>query len=100
MENQTTKTPMQELIEILLKSKQNLDNQEKFKEIQDQEISLKLSVIIRLLNNSFHLEASQLSAAFDYGFLQAQLKEEAFVTNGSEYVKTFYKEYEGISSKV
>lgn len=100
MENQTTKTPMQELIEILLKTKENLDNQEKFKEIIGEELTLKLSAIIALLNNSFHLEASQLSAAFDYGFLQAELKEEAFVTNGSEYVKTFFKQHEDISSNV
>jgi DNA polymerase III epsilon subunit-like protein len=100
MENQPTKTPMQELIEILQKTKESLDNQEKFKEIQNEELSLKLSVVIDLLNNSFHLEASQLSASFDYGFLQAELKEKAFVTNGAEYVKTFYKKYEDISSEV
>ena len=41
-----------------------------------------------------------LSEAFDYGFLQSELKENAEVTNGSEYIKKFYKKDENISSKI
>jgi len=99
MENQDhiIKTSMQELIDIILQTKEVLSKDEKFK---DYDYTLNVDTIINLLKNSFGIEATLLSAAFDYGFLQSELKENALVTNGSEYVKKFYSKNEDISSKV
>lgn len=99
MENQNNirKTPMQELIDIILQTKEILSKDEKFK---DYDYSLNVDTMINLLKNSYDIEATLLSAAFDFGFLQAELKENAEVTSGSEYVKKFYSKDENISSKV
>jgi hypothetical protein len=99
MENQpnTRKTPMQELVDIILQTKEMLSKDEKFK---DYDYTLNVETMINLLKNSFDIESAIISSAFDYGFLQSELKENAEVTNGSEYVKKFYKKDENISSKV
>jgi hypothetical protein len=98
MENQQTqKTPMQELVDIILQTKVMLSKDEKFK---DYDYTLNVETMVNLLKNSFDIESAVLSHAFDYGFLQSELKENAEVTNGSEYVKKFYKKDENISSKV
>ena len=99
MENQNNirKTPMQELIDIILQTKEILSKDEKFK---DYDYTLNVDTMINLLKNSYDIEATLLSAAFDFGFLQAELKENAEVTSGSEYVKKFYSKDENISSKV
>ena len=95
--NHIRNTPMQELIEILLKTREMLSKDEKFK---DYEYTLNFNAFINLLKNSYEIESSILSHAFDYGFLQSELKENAEVTSGSEYVKRFYKKDENISSKI
>lgn len=98
MENQNTKkTPMQELVDIILQTKEMLSKDEKFK---DYDYTLNVQTMINLLKNSFDIESAIISNAFDYGFLQSELKENAEVTNGSEYVKKFYKKDENISSKI
>lgn len=99
MENQNNirKTPMQELIDIILQTKEILSKDEKFK---DYDYTLNVDTMINLLKNSYDIEATLLSAAFDFGFLQAELKENAEVTSGSEYVKKFYSKGENISSKI
>ena len=98
MENQhTKKTPMQELVDIILQTKEMLSKDEKFK---DYDYTLNIQTMINLLKNSFEIESTMLSEAFDYGFLQSELKENAEVTNGSEYVKKYYKKDENISSKI
>lgn len=86
---------MQELVEVLLKTKETLSKQEDFK---DYEYKLSVDAIIDLLNNAYELETTVLSHIFDYGFLQAELKNDAEVTSGSEYIKKFYKKDENISS--
>lgn len=91
------KTPMQELIEIILKTRELLSSDEKFK---DYDYTLTVDAMVTLLNNSFPIEESLLSAAFDFGFLQAELGANAEVTNGSQYVKKYYSKSEDISSKV
>jgi hypothetical protein len=93
----TKKTPMQELVDIILQTKEMLSKDEKFK---DYDYTLNIETMINLLKNSFDIESAMLSHAFDYGFLQSELKENAEVTNGSEYVKKFYKKDENISSQV
>jgi hypothetical protein len=97
MENQIRKTAMQELIDVIHSTKVALSKDERFK---DHEFTLSVEAISNLLNNAFSLEEAILSNAFDYGFLQAELKENAEVTNGREYVKKFYQKNENISSKV
>jgi hypothetical protein len=97
MENQIQKTPMQELVEIILKTRELLSKDEKFK---DYDYTLNVETIINLLKNSYDIEAAVLSHAFDFGFLQSELKENAEVSSGSEYVKKFYKKDEDISSQV
>jgi len=97
MENQIRKTPMQELVEIILKTKEILSQDEKFKEY---DYTLNVETMINLLKNSYEIESAVLSHAFDFGFLQSELKESAEVTSGSEYVKKFYKKDENISSQV
>lgn len=88
---------MQELIDIILQTSQLLSKDEKFK---DYDYTLNVEAVINLLKNSYELEATIISNAFDYGYLQAELKENAIVTNGSEYVKKFYTKDESISSKI
>jgi hypothetical protein len=61
---------------------------------------LNVETIINLLKNSYEIESAVLSHAFDFGFLQSELKENAEVSSGSEYVKKFYKKDEDISSQV
>jgi len=97
MENQIQKTPMQELVEIILKTRELLSKDEKFK---DYDYTLNVETMINLLKNSYDIEAAVLSHAFDFGFLQSELKEGAEVSSGSEYVKKFYKKDEDISSQV
>jgi hypothetical protein len=97
MENQIRKTAMQELIDVINSTKVALSKDERFK---DHEFTLSVEAISNLLNNAFSLEEAILSNAFDYGFLQAELKENADVTSGSDYVKKFYKKNENISSQV
>jgi hypothetical protein len=97
MENQIRKTPMQELVEIILKTREILSQDEKFK---DYDYTLNVETMINLLKNSYEIESAVLSHAFDFGFLQSELKESAEVTSGSEYVKKFYKKDENISSQV
>ena len=97
MENQIRKTPMQELIEVIYNTRNVLLKDDKFK---DHEFTLSIDAMTNLLNNAYSLEESILSNAFDYGFLQAELKENAEVTSGSDYVKKFYKKNENISSQV
>lgn len=91
------KTPMQELKSILYQTKEMLSKDEKY---SDFDFRIQLEVVVSLLDNAFEIEASSLSNAFDYGFLQAELKERAEVTNGREYVCKYYKQDEDISSKV
>ena len=91
------KTSMQELIEIILKTKEVLSKDEKFK---DYEYSLNTDTIISLLNNSYEIEEALLSMAFDFGYLQAELKERAEVTSGREYVNKYFKKNENISSEI
>jgi hypothetical protein len=97
MENQPQKTPMQELIEVILTTKRALSKDEDF---DGYDYTLKMDAIINLLKNAHGLEMVALSHAFNYGFLQAELKENAEITNGSEYVKKFFKQNENISSQV
>jgi len=97
MENQIQKTPMQELVEIIFKTKEILSKDETFK---DYDYTLNVETMVNLLRSSFEIESAVLSHAFDYGFLQSELKENAEVTNGSDYVKKFYKQDENISSKI
>jgi hypothetical protein len=97
MENQIQKTPMQELVEIIFKTREILSKDETFK---DYDYTLNVETMVNLLRSSFEIESAMLSHAFDYGFLQSELKENAEVTNGSEYVKKFYKKDENISSKI
>jgi len=97
MESQIRKTPMQELIDVINSTKVALSKDERFK---DHQFTLSVEAISNLLNNAFSLEEAILSNAFDYGFLQSELKENAEVTSGSEYVKKFYKKDENISSQV
>lgn len=99
MENQKQirKTPMQELVEIILKTREVLSKDEKFKEY---DYTLNIETMVNLLKNSYDIESAVLSHAFDFGFLQSELKENAEVTNGSEYVKKFYKKDESIPSEV
>ena len=96
-QNDIRKTPMQELIDIILQTKEILSKDEKFK---DYDYTLNVDTMINLLKNSYDIESAVLSHAFDYGFLQSELKESAEVTSGSEYVKKFYNKGENISSKV
>lgn len=91
------KTSMQELIDIILRTKDMLSKDERFK---DHEYSLNTETIISLLNNSYEIEESLLSMAFDFGYLQAELKEKADVTSGREYVNKYFKKNENIPSKV
>ena len=88
---------MQELVEIILKTREILSQDEKFK---DYDYTLNVETMINLLKNSYEIESAVLSHAFDFGFLQSELKESAEVTSGSEYVKKFYKKDENISSQV
>ena len=88
---------MQELVEIILKTRELLSKDEKFK---DYDYTLNIDTMINLLKNSYDIEAAVLSHAFDFGFLQSELKENAEVSSGSEYVKKFYKKDEDISSQV
>lgn len=88
---------MQELIDVINSTKVALSKDERFK---DHQFTLSVEAISNLLNNAFSLEEAILSNAFDYGFLQSELKENAEVTSGSEYVKKFYKKDENISSQV
>jgi hypothetical protein len=97
MENQIRKTAMQELIDVINSTKNALSKDERFK---DHEFTLSVEAISNLLNNAFSLEEAILSNAFDYGFLQAELKESAEISSGSDYVKKFYKKNENISSQV
>lgn len=97
MEGQILKTPMQELIEVILTTKELLSKDERF---NGYEYTLNTDAVISLLKNSFDIESAVISNAFDFGFLQAELKENAEVTNGSEYLKKFYKKDENISSKI
>ena len=99
MENQNDirKTPMQELIDIILQTKVILSKDEKFK---DYDYTLNIDTMINLLKNSYDIESTMLSHAFDYGFLQSELKQNAEVTNGKDYVKKFYKKDENISSQI
>ena len=99
MENQPQfrKTPMQELIEIILLTKESLSKDEKFK---GYDYSLNTDIVINLLKNSFAIESAIISTAFDYGYLQAELKHNAEVTNGNEYVTKFFKKDESISSQI
>ena len=99
MENQNDirKTPMQELIDIILQTKEILSKDEKFK---DYDYTLNVDTMINLLKNSYDIESAVLSHAFDYGFLQSELTENAEVSSGIEYVKKFYSKGENISSKV
>ena len=97
MENQIRKTAMQELIDVINSTKNALSKDERFK---DHEFTLSVEAISNLLNNAFSLEEAILSNAFDYGFLQAELKESAEISSGSDYVKKFYKKDEDISSQV
>ena len=82
------KTPMQELIDIVLQTKELLSKDENFK---DYDFTLNMETVIGLLNNAFEIESSIISGAFDYGFLQSELKENAELTSGSEYVNKYYK---------
>ena len=86
---------MQELIEIILKTREVLKKDEKF---QDYDYSMNADTVISLLNNAYEIEEALLSMAFDFGFLQAELKERAEVTNGKEYVTKYFKKNENISS--
>jgi hypothetical protein len=97
MENQIRKTPMQELVEIILKTREILSKDEQFK---DYDYTLNIDTMVNLLKNSYDIESAVLSHAFDFGFLQSELKEDAEVSSGSEYVKKFYKKDEDISSQV
>ena len=91
------KTSMQELIDILYQTMEFLKKDGNFK---GHDYSLSVEAISNLLNNSFEIEASVISEAFNYGFLQAELKERADVTDGYQYVKKYFKKNENISSKV
>jgi hypothetical protein len=91
------KTPMQELANIIISTKQMMAKDEKFK---DYDYTLPSDTLIELLNNSFSIEESFIASVFDYAFLQAELREKAEVTSGHEYVKKFLKKDENISSKV
>jgi hypothetical protein len=97
MENQPQKTPMQELIDVILTTKEALSKDEKF---DGYDYTLKMDVIINLLKNAYSLESTALSHAFNYGYLQAELRENAEVTNGSEYVTKFFNKNENIPSEV
>ena len=88
---------MQELVEIILKTREILSKDEQFK---DYDYTLNIDTMVNLLKNSYDIESAVLSHAFDFGFLQSELKEDAEVSSGSEYVKKFYKKDEDISSQV
>lgn len=96
-EVQIKKTPMQELIGIIISTKEMIAKDEKFK---DYDYSLSPETVIELLKNSFSIEEAFISSVFDYAFLQAELMDKAEVTSGHEYVKKFLKKDENISSKV
>jgi hypothetical protein len=89
------KTPMQELIDVILRTKEMMSKDDKFK---DLDFSMNADTVISLLNNSYEIEEAILSSVFDYAFLQAELKEKAEVTSGREYVNKFFKKNENISS--
>ena len=89
------KTPMQELIDIILRTKEMMSKDEKYK---DLDFSINSETVISLLNNSYEIEEAIISSVFDYAYLQAELKEKAEVTSGREYVNKFFKKNENISS--
>lgn len=89
------KTPMQELIDVILRTKDMMSKDDKFKDI---DFSMNADTIISLLNNSYEIEEAIISSVFDYAFLQAELREKAEVTSGREYVNKFFKKNENISS--
>jgi len=89
------KTPMQELIDIILRTKEMMSKDEKYK---DLDFSINSETVISLLNNSYEIEEAVISSVFDYAYLQAELKERAEVTSGREYVNKFFKKNENISS--
>jgi hypothetical protein len=91
------KTPMQELANIIISTKEMMAKDEKFK---DYDYNLPSETLIELLNNSFSIEESFIASVFDYAFLQAELREKAEVTSGHEYVKKFLNKNENISSKI
>jgi hypothetical protein len=94
------KTSMQELIEVILAAKQAVLKDKKFTYLDVEDLNFKISLeeMVDFLNNAYSIEASKLSNAFDYGYLQAELKENAEVISGNEYVNKFYKKNEDISS--
>ena len=96
------KTSMQELIEVIYASKKAVLKDEKFKYLDAEDLNFKISLeeMVEFLNNAFCIEATKLSNAFDYGYLQAELKQSAEVTSGDEYVNKFYQKNADISSKV
>jgi hypothetical protein len=96
------KTSMQELVEVIYAAKQATLKDIKFSHLDNEDLNFKISLdeMVDFLNNAFSIEATKLSDAFDYGYLQAELRQNAEVTNGDEYVKKFFKKNEDISSKV
>lgn len=95
--DEIVKTPMQRLIGVLYDSTSVIDNNEEYKDV---ELKLPLELVVKILNNSFDVEEMFAASIFDYAFLQAELKDKAEVTNGSQYVKKFLKKNEDISSKI
>lgn len=93
---------MQELIEVIFAAKQATLKDIKFSHLDVEDLNFKISLeeMVNFLNNAYSIEASKLSNAFDYGYLQAELKENAEVISGNEYVNKFYKKNEDISSQV
>lgn len=91
------RTPMQHLKDVINETKDILSKKDEY---SDFDFRIHLDAVINLLDNHFSLEALRLSDAFDYGFLQAELKEMAEITNGDEYVKKFFKKDENIPSKI
>jgi hypothetical protein len=96
------KTSMQELIEVIYAAKQATLKDIKFSHLDVEDLNFKISLdeMVDFLNNAYSIEATKLSNAFDYGYLQAELKQNAEVTSGDEYVNKFYQKNADISSKV
>ena len=96
--NEIMKTPMQELMLTLLETRDFLNQKQEFNDLASEDISIKLTTLNKIINNSFVIEEITLSHAFNYGYLQAMLGNDSELKNGNEYVKKFYKKNENISS--
>ena len=89
MENQIRKTPMQELVEIIYKTREILSKDEKFK---DYDYTLNVETMVNLLKNSYEIESAVLSHAFDFGFLQSGTNKHYFesIRNGKFMLESIF----------